>query len=365
VNLFDSLDDFQTSTQFFAENFLSQAEQIAPIQSAVVKEFQRLGVTGVNTKDQFKQLVLGLDLTTAAGQEMYAALLKVAPAFAKVFDYLNPDAANAAADGWRSVFQNMQDWIRQLNGEITGSVQSTSQAYAAFQAAAIAARGGDAAAAAQVLGLGKAYLDSAKASANSEFDYLQAVAKARAIASSVQLAAGAAAGITTGAGSTTPFSPATSPTGSTAPGYTYTPPVTVVTPPVTTPTTAPGVPDPVTGLTPEQLAAIKLYTGGGLYNGFRMLSFDTGGSFGVGGTGPKDFGPVTLHGQEVVNVSRRDTMEAVVTELRALKAEMASLQADNRVGFTKLASNTARVAKVVEDWDGAGLPPDRTAEEAA
>jgi hypothetical protein len=77
-----------------------------------------------------------------AGQEMYAALLKVAPAFAKVFDYLNPDAANAAADGWRSVFQNMQDWIRQLNGEITGSVQSTSQAYAAFQAAAIAARGG-------------------------------------------------------------------------------------------------------------------------------------------------------------------------------------------------------------------------------
>jgi hypothetical protein len=40
----------------------------------------------------------------------------------------------------------------------------------------------------------------------------------------------------------------------------------------------------VTGLTPEQLAAIKLYTGGGLYNGFR-LSFDTGGSFRHGPAG--------------------------------------------------------------------------------
>ena len=96
VQLFGSLDDFVEQTSFFADNFLSEAERMAPIQAAVVKEFERLGVTGVNTKDQFKQLVLGLDLTTQAGRDMYAAMLAAAPAFAKVFDYLNPEVKDAA-----------------------------------------------------------------------------------------------------------------------------------------------------------------------------------------------------------------------------------------------------------------------------
>lgn len=325
VKLFGSLDDFTEQTQFFAENFLSEAERIAPVQAAVQKEFARLGVTGVNTKEQFKELVLGLDLTTAAGQQMYAALLAVAPAFAKVFDYLNPDAANAAADGWRGVFQSMQDWIRTLNGEITSSVQSTAQAYTALQTAAVAARGGDLTAAGRVVDLGKAYLDAAKASAGSEFEYLQAVARARAIASSVQLTAASNAGMATGAASTTPFSPITSATGSTAPSYTYTP----------------------------------LTSGTG---------FATGGSFMIGGTGSgdsQDFGNWQGSPGEIVNISRKDNMEALVAEMSAQKAEVTSLRADLRAAMTALARNTGRTAKVLENWDGAGLPPDRDAEQAA
>jgi hypothetical protein len=317
VQLFGSLDDFVDQTSFFAEHFLSEAERMKPIQSAVQAEFQRLGVTGVNTKDQFKQLVLGLDLTTQAGQEMYAALLSVAPAFAKVFEYLNPDAANDTADAWKSVFESMQDWIRELNGEIAGSVRSTAQAYAALQAAALAARGGDSAAAGQVVDLGKAYLSSVKSSATSQFEYLRAVAQVRAIASSVQLTAANQAGIATGAGSSTPFSPATSATGSTAPSYTYTP-------------IKPG--------------------------------FATGGAFTVGGSGAGDtqnFGPVNLSPGEVVNVSRRETMAEVVAELKALKAELASLRGVNEAGFTTMSANTARTAKQLEEWDGAGLPPER------
>jgi hypothetical protein len=72
VQLFGTLDDFASATQAFADDFLTEAERMAPIQKAVQDELARLGVTGVNTKEQFKQLVLAQDLTTEAGREMYA-----------------------------------------------------------------------------------------------------------------------------------------------------------------------------------------------------------------------------------------------------------------------------------------------------
>jgi hypothetical protein len=67
VQLFGSVDEFVSQSDFFREQFMSQAEQMAPVQSAVIAELQRLGVANVTTRDQFKNLVLGLDLTTDAG----------------------------------------------------------------------------------------------------------------------------------------------------------------------------------------------------------------------------------------------------------------------------------------------------------
>jgi hypothetical protein len=88
VDLFGGLDEFNEATGFFRENFLSEAEQMAPVIAAVRAEMARLGQAGVDTKDEFKALVLGLDLSSASGQEMYAALMAVAPAFLKSTDYL-------------------------------------------------------------------------------------------------------------------------------------------------------------------------------------------------------------------------------------------------------------------------------------
>lgn len=198
------------------------------------------------------------------------------------------DAANQAADQWKSVSQSLQDWLRSLTGQIATSAQTTAQAYAALQAAGVAARGGDLTAAGKITNLGDAYIAAAKASASSEFDYQQAVARARAVGSSVQLSA--------------------------------------------------------------------------------ATHFATGGSFTVGGSGAGDsqnFGAVNLSPGEVVNVSRRETMSEVVAELKSVKAQLASQQADTRAGFTTLASKIGRVAKVVENWDGAGLPPSRDATEEA
>jgi len=97
VGLFESLDQFVEQTSFFRDNFLTEAEQLAPITRAVSDELQRLGLSSVSTIEQFKAVVLGLDLTTEAGRETYAAMLQLAPAFKKVAD-AQAEALQAQAD---------------------------------------------------------------------------------------------------------------------------------------------------------------------------------------------------------------------------------------------------------------------------
>lgn len=96
VELSGGLEALASQGAFFAQNFLTAAEQLEPIQKAVAAEMERLGLAGVTTKAQFAQLVRGLDVSTEEGAALYAALMKVAPAFAKV-----ADAADVAAQASR------------------------------------------------------------------------------------------------------------------------------------------------------------------------------------------------------------------------------------------------------------------------
>ncbi|OHV96194.1 hypothetical protein AKG95_15405 [Janthinobacterium lividum] len=90
------LDKLTSGTGFFVENFLSEAERMAPITKSVNDAMGKLGVSGVTTVDQFKALVLAQDLSTAAGQAMYAQLIAIAEPFKKAADYA---AELAAATG--------------------------------------------------------------------------------------------------------------------------------------------------------------------------------------------------------------------------------------------------------------------------
>jgi hypothetical protein len=97
IDLFGSLDAFVDQTQFYRDNFLTEAERIAPVMNAVNGELSRLGLSGVDTIDKFKAVVNGLDLTTEAGQNLYAALMALAPGFAAVEKYQSAQAQAAAA----------------------------------------------------------------------------------------------------------------------------------------------------------------------------------------------------------------------------------------------------------------------------
>jgi len=93
VKLAGSLDALTSGTQFFSENFLTEAEQMAPVLSSVTDTLATLNLSGVQTVEQYKQVVLALDLSSASGQEMYIKLLALAPAFKSATDYSNQLAA--------------------------------------------------------------------------------------------------------------------------------------------------------------------------------------------------------------------------------------------------------------------------------
>lgn len=182
VQLFDSLDEFVERTDFFREEFLSEAERMAPVIASVKAEMQRLGLAGVDTRDEFKNAVLALDLTTAAGREMYASLLAVAPAFDKTLDYFE-QLNKAASDSLKDTvdkFSKFAESLRKYRDTLFATDAMQGNAYASLRAkfaqtAALAASG-DAAGLGGLESAGKDFLTASKANASTLQQYLRDVA---------------------------------------------------------------------------------------------------------------------------------------------------------------------------------------------
>lgn len=69
----------------FAQEFLTEAERLAPVQRHVVGQLADMGLAWVDTRDEFKNVILGLNLTTEAGAKQYTSLMSLAEAFAQVY----------------------------------------------------------------------------------------------------------------------------------------------------------------------------------------------------------------------------------------------------------------------------------------
>lgn len=87
IELAGGIDNLATQTNSFASNFLSKAEQLAPVQKYVTDQLAAMGLQSLDTREKFKDYVLQLAdsgaLATTAGAEQYTALLALADAFAK------------------------------------------------------------------------------------------------------------------------------------------------------------------------------------------------------------------------------------------------------------------------------------------
>ncbi|MGF6116726.1 hypothetical protein ABIE30_000606 [Janthinobacterium lividum] len=91
------IDKLTSGTGFFVENFLTEAERLAPITKSVNETMGKLGLAGVTTMDGFKAAVLSAADGVATGRngaaELYASLLALAEPFKTAADY----AADLAA----------------------------------------------------------------------------------------------------------------------------------------------------------------------------------------------------------------------------------------------------------------------------
>ncbi|TWI69062.1 uncharacterized protein DUF4214 [Pseudoduganella lurida] len=143
------IDALAQQTDFFTQNFMTDAERIAPVQKAVSEQLAALGYTGVSTSDQFKAAVMGLAtsgaLATEAGAKTYAGLLALAPAFKQVSDYTDglakaaadlaaqqalEDAAKAAEEAQRAAKltqdrRALEIQIMELSGDAVGALAAT------------------------------------------------------------------------------------------------------------------------------------------------------------------------------------------------------------------------------------------------
>ncbi|ATQ74859.1 hypothetical protein CR152_10235 [Massilia violaceinigra] len=93
IDLAGGIDALSEQASGFANNYLTEAERMAPVQRQVTEQMAALGMAGVTTRDQFKEVVLGLDLNTAKGAETYTSLMALQEAFALV----TPGAKDMAA----------------------------------------------------------------------------------------------------------------------------------------------------------------------------------------------------------------------------------------------------------------------------
>jgi len=83
VELAGGIDKMASQASGFAQNFLTKAEQLAPVSKYVNDQLAALGYTSIKTRDDFKNLILGLDVSTQKGAEQYTALMALQDAFAK------------------------------------------------------------------------------------------------------------------------------------------------------------------------------------------------------------------------------------------------------------------------------------------
>lgn len=84
IDLAGGIDELASQASSFADNFMTEAERLAPVQKYVAEQMAALGLSFITSREGFKQYVLGLDLANEAQASQYVRLMDLQEAFAKV-----------------------------------------------------------------------------------------------------------------------------------------------------------------------------------------------------------------------------------------------------------------------------------------
>ncbi|WP_337840517.1 tape measure protein [Rheinheimera sp.] len=95
IELMGGIEEFSAATGKYFEEFYSETEQQAYLAKLINEQFAALNLTMPATREQFKSLVDGIDLTTESGQALFAALMSIIDPLDQFYDGVE-DAAKAA-----------------------------------------------------------------------------------------------------------------------------------------------------------------------------------------------------------------------------------------------------------------------------
>lgn len=123
VELTGGIEALAQQTSFFAENFMTDAERITPVQKALNEQLAALGLAGITTAEQYKAAVMNLATSGGLATEAGAKLLALGPSFKAVTDYM--EQTKAAADELaRSQTQIARDAVGEAFNALQRSINS-------------------------------------------------------------------------------------------------------------------------------------------------------------------------------------------------------------------------------------------------
>jgi len=109
------IEAFGKQTQFYFDNFFTDAEKREKALESLNNVFGNLGMALPQSAAEFRSIVEGLDLTTAAGRKAYSEMLKVAPVFTSVFGSIANAGKQLSGIFGDDVFSTKEQMMRAIS----------------------------------------------------------------------------------------------------------------------------------------------------------------------------------------------------------------------------------------------------------
>lgn len=116
IAMLGGLDNWAAAHSAYLGAFFDDEERLSMALGQLGRDFGALGIALPETRDGFRALVEAQDLTTEAGRELYAGLLRLAPAFAEaaeLADRLAEVEARRAEEAAEAELRRMEDLARE------------------------------------------------------------------------------------------------------------------------------------------------------------------------------------------------------------------------------------------------------------
>jgi len=171
VDLSGGVDSLAQKTTAYMNAIYTDSQKLEPVQKALSDAMASLGYSGIKTKQQFKAVVDGLQLTDEASIRTFNALLELAPAFGQVADAAEA-VAKESASSMTSAIDRLKEFgnsIRDFrNGLVLGNLstltpeQKLAAAASQYQTTLQKAVSGDENAQGNLTNIAQAYLEAGR-----------------------------------------------------------------------------------------------------------------------------------------------------------------------------------------------------------